>query len=229
MHSSTLKIRLKARDQRIGTFSLIVFAPAFFLICTSGCQKAPAITDNSAIDVQPGYGISNVCEIGMTFSQIKKANGDATAHGIYDGTFSWKRLESSGRGRFMLVPSLGAIAAIGNDEPLSLVEFYVWPHKDRSISALEVHTPFRGKLGNKLSFKDGTVSKMDVETIYGNVIQVATNAATALAFRRKGEPFIHDRGNSVEEIWYPSKGVAFGFVTNVVKSFWIYKPIETNR
>ncbi len=232
MHKPTLRRWLQAIGNTQSSFAAIgraVLALALGLVFMLGCQKSPTIADNSAIVVQPGVGIANVCEIGMDFSQIRMATGDATTQGIYDGSLSWRRLASHGRGRFMLVPSLGAIAAIGIDESISLVEFYVRPHKEKIVSGLEVSTPFRGSLGKLLSFKDSVVSNRQVETIFGSVTQVATNAAEALVFRRNSQAFVHRRGDGVEEIWYPTRGVAFVFETNVVTSFQIYKPTGTNR
>src|SRR5688572_13808898 len=92
---------------------------AVVLVCglVLACRKPPKVFDNSNLVVQPGLGISNVCQIGMTFAQIKRATGDATTHGRHYDSF-WKRpLGSWGRGDFVLVRSLGAIAAIGADEP----------------------------------------------------------------------------------------------------------------
>ncbi len=194
-----------------------------------GCQKPPKVLDNSALVVQPGRGISNLCEVGMTFSQIKSATGGATTHGIYDDTFSWRRLESWGRGRFVLVPSLGAIAVIGENQPTAFIEFYVRPYRAPMIPGLDVREPFRGKLGSSLSFKDHSVSKMDVESVFGSGSQVVTTAAAALDFRKKGERFTHQRGAAIEELWYPDKGVAFVLTSNVVTSFQIYTAIGTNR
>ncbi len=202
--------------------AMLAVVPGLFLFF--GCQKAPTITDNSVIVVQPGLGVSNICELGMSFSQIQKATGDATKHGIYDGSWSWKRLSSPGRGEFVLVPSLGAIAATGNDEPVSLVEFYVQPHKEKLILSLEVSKPFRGSVGARISFKDAAVSNQQVEAIFGITSRVVTNAAEALVFRRKRQAFVHGRGNGVEELWYPTEGVSFVLKSNVVTSFQIFKP-----
>jgi hypothetical protein len=202
--------------------AMVAVMPGLLLLF--GCQKAPRITDNSVIVVQPGLGVSNICEIGMSFSQIQRATGDATKHGIYDGSWSWKRLSSLGRGEFVLVPSLGAVAATGSDEPVSLVEFYVQPHKEKLIPALEVSKPFRGSLGTSISFKDAAISNQQVETIFGTTSRVATNAAEALAFRRSSQSFVHRRGERIEELWYPSAGMAFVLKSNVVTSFQIFKP-----
>ena len=194
-----------------------------------GCQKSPTAIDNSALVVQPGLGISNFCEVGMTLSQIRRANGKTTTHGIYDDSLSWRRLESWGRGRFVLVPSLAAIAPIGENQPVPLIEFYVQPYRAPMIPGLEVREPFRGKLAGDLSFKDRAVGKQEIERAFGSVNQVATNAAEALEFRKKGSRFTHRISDGVEELWYPDKGVAFLLRSNVVASFQVYRASRTNR
>ena len=195
----------------------------------AGCEKSRRVVDTSVLVVQPGVGISNVCEVGMTFSQIRRAAGDATTHGIYDDSVSWRRLESGGRGLFVLVPSLAAIAPIGENQPTALIEFYVRPYQASMIPGLEIREPFRGKLGDRLSFKNRPVSKPEVEGVFGSVGQVAANPAEALEFRKKGERFIQQRGNGVEELWYPDKGVAVVCTSNVVTSFQVFRARGTNR
>jgi hypothetical protein len=127
----------------------------------------------------------------MTFADVKRANSDTSKHGTYDGTLSWERLQNLGRGRFLLIPSLGVIAPIGRDEPLGIIEFYVCPYRSQMIPGLEVQHPFRGKLGETIAFKDAVVSRLQIETLFGNPANVASNAAEALNLRRKGDSFSH--------------------------------------
>lgn len=230
MHDSSLTKLLEAAA---GSHHGLMASPRTLMVVLvgcgllSGCQKSPTILDNSNLVVQPGRGISNLCEVGMTFSQIKRATSDASSHGVYDDSFSWRRLESSGRGRFVLVPSLAAIAPIGENQPTAFIEFYVSPYRAPLIPGLEVREPFRGKLGSSLSFKDRPVSKMAVENVFGSIGQVATNTAEALEFRKKGERFIQKRSDAVEEAWYPDKGITFVFESNVVTSFRVFRASET--
>lgn len=193
-----------------------------------GCRKAPTILDNSVIVVQPGVGISNLCELGMTFSQIKKRIGGASTHGYYDNTFSWRRFTDGRRGRFALIPSLGAVAPLGNGEPVAYVTFFLRPYRDSQFPGLNVLEPFQGKLNNGLSFKDRTVSKVEVEKLFGNVSKVATNAAEGTQLRLKGQRFSYLRGDNSEDLWYPEQGISFNLASNVVTSFQVFKARGTN-
>jgi hypothetical protein len=193
------------------------------------CQKSPTVSDNSSLVVEPGWGISNLCEVGMTFAQLKKATGDATTRGSHYEPFWKRRLETWGRGDFVLVPSLAAIAVIGENQPAAFITFCVQPYEAKLIPGLEVRRPFQGSLGDKLSFKDRTISRVEVERAFGTVSSVATNGAQALAFRVKGDRFVEQLRDAVEEVWYPDHGVAFQFTSNVVTSFTVYTATATNR
>jgi hypothetical protein len=223
MHSPTL------RSCFLTASAGAMVAAALGLVLVYGCQRSPTVLDNSNLVVQPGVGISNLCGLGMTFAQIRKTTGDATTHGIhYDGF--WRRRRGSwGHGPSVLIPSLAAITDVGEDQPISSISFHLRPYRAPLIPGLEIEKPFRGKLGSSLSFKDSPTAKLEIEKIFGPVSQVASNGAEALAFRQKGERFGRQRRDSVEELWYPDKGIAFVFETNVLTSFRVYKPIGTNR
>jgi hypothetical protein len=151
----------------------------FLLICVliSGCGKSagpsPAITDTSKLVVQPGRGIPKVCEIGMSFNDVRKVTGDASKHGIYDrDRFSLRRLTQE---KFVLVPSLGVIGVPERKGSLPLLTFYVQPYDSSiTIPGLKVTNPFRGSIGTNLSFSSNTVSRKDVEMNFGVVIQNLT-------------------------------------------------------
>lgn len=192
----------------------------------SGCRESPVFTDSAVVFVSPGRGATNLCEVGMKYSEVRKATRDATRHGLRNG--SWTQVLNHQRGTFALVPSLGAIASIGEDQPISIIEFYVRPFREQLIPGLEIRHPFRGKLGG-LSFGDGPVEKAQVEAIYGRATHTITNAGDSLDFRRNGEAFLLRPPNGIEEQWYPAMGVAFTFETNVVRSFQVFRPAGTNQ
>jgi hypothetical protein len=189
-----------------------------------GCHPSLEPVDTSDLVVQPGRGITNLCELGMSFSEIKQAAGGATTHGIYDDSLSWRRLESWGRGRFACFPSLGAVAPIEDDQPIAMIEFYVQRYRALMVPGLEVRNPFRGSLGESISFKDGSVDRFAIEGAFGTSSLISTNAAEALQFRKQGQDFVLQRGGGEEEVWYPKKGVAFVLVSNLVMSFQVFKP-----
>lgn len=159
----------------------------------------------------------------MTFSQIEELTGDATVHGIYDHKGFWRRLKNRGRGRVVVIHSLGAIAPLNEDTPISSITFYVRPYRAPMSPVLDVRIPFQGKLGNKLIFKDSDISKTDVERVFGDISEVAKDPAEGVQFRVKGQPFRYQRSESVEEIWYPEQGISFVLMSNVVTSFQILK------
>lgn len=229
MHGSlnaTVHLSADFRSLALGRTVVLVFLVCGLMLA---CQKSPKVIDSSNLVIQPGLGISNLCEVGMTFTEIKKATGDATTRGSHYDPF-WRRpLGTWGRGDFVLVPSLGVIAPIGENQPTAAIWFYVRPHREPLISGLEIDNPFRGKLGDNLSFKDRPVGKLEVEKVFGSVSEFATNGAHALEFRKKGERFCERLRDSVEELWYPDQGVAFRLTSNVVTSLRVFKASGTNR
>jgi hypothetical protein len=190
------------------------------LLVAGGCERTGVNWDNSQVAVFPGLGVSNVCEVGMTYRQIQTASPDASTHGLRDRTGnqgSWVD------GRFALIPSLGAITFLGTNQPASIIEFHVRPHSGELISGLEVRNPFRGRIGNILSFKDHSVGGQEVEAAWGSVTHTATNDQGTFDLIRWGERFRLSRTASVEEIWYPQAGIAFVLESNVVSSFKVFQ------
>lgn len=123
----------------------------------------------------------------------------------------------------MLIPSLGAIAYLGRNEPISEVKFFVEPHKEEIVPDLEVRNPFRGKLGDKISFEK-SVRRKDVEAVFGKIDRGTTNSAAVLGLLKAREPFWRKLGEEVEERYYPARGVSFVITSNIVTSFTIFKP-----
>ena len=194
------------------------------IVVASGCSKSTPIriTDSSTIVVEPGRGVPKVCEVGMSFSEIKEAIGDGSTHGLHDrDRWSLKRLNQE---RFVVFPSLGVIGVPESKGGLPLLTFYVQPY-DSSISSpgLSVTRPFRGRLGSHLSFSNHVVSRREVEIAFGVVTQGLTNSSQSLDHLDKAQPFFSRRGNE-EDLYYHHLGLRFSLKDNAVTSFSVCKP-----
>jgi len=186
-----------------------------------GCQEQPVATpvsDSSQVIVIPGLGISNRYEVGMTFSKIKNSFPDAIAR-----RSAWGKYSTA-----MLVPSLGAGSFLGEDKPVSHINFHIETYKAEMYPDLEIRTPFRGRLGDEFNFGEKIVSGQDVEAVYGPVLKRVLAGGEGLKFLQQADPF--SRSNRVnEETWYyPARGLAFDIKSNRVTSFQVFKPTATN-
>lgn len=195
--------------------------PLLAVALVGGCQEQSVSVpppDNSQVMVIPGLGISNRYEVGMTFSQIKNSFPDAIARRSAWGKYS----------KSMLVPSLGAASFLGEDKPVSHINFHIDPFKVEMYPDLEIRTPFRGRLGNEFNFGEKSVSGQDVEAVYGPVLKRVLVAGDGLKLLQQGDPF--SRSNRVnEETWYyPARGLAFDIKSNHVTSFQVFRPTATN-
>ena len=196
---------------------------ALCLTLSSGCSKstgtAPRITDSSTLVVQPGRGIPDVCEIGMSFAELQRATGDATTHGMYDRErWSFKKLTHD---RFVLVSSLGVVGVPEQKGVLPLLTFHVQPYdSSATIPGLVVTQPFRGHLGSHLSFSNRIVSREDVELAFGAVTQSLTNFADFPRLPDTNQPFSF-RG---EKLYYRRLGLIFTLKSNTVTDFSVYRP-----
>ena len=119
--------------------------------CGNSDGSSPLITNSSVLVVEPGQGIPNVCEIGMSFAEVEMAIGEGSLHGLHDRDSFWslKRLTQE---KFVLFPTLGVIGAPEQNGRLPLLTFYVQPY-DSSITSpgLVVTNPFRGRIGDRKS------------------------------------------------------------------------------
>lgn len=207
----------------------IQFVLVLSLGCTIlwGCSPQPIIRDSSKLVVVPGRGITNLCEIGMTLKQLRAATRDVSTHGIYDGEWSWRRFTGS---RHAIIRSLGAIAPIENDKKLAIICFHVIPKTDgTTVRGLSVTNPFRGKIGDKLSFNDGPVSRNEVESQFGTINQVITNNSDAISLANEGKAFLYKMPGGREIIYCTRQGITFELKSNIVASFTVSKARSTNR
>ena len=161
--------------------------------------------------VEPGRGVPEVCEIGMSFAEIKRATGEASIHML-----KWRDTS-----RFVLVPSLGVIGIHEQKDGVRLLTFYVQSY-DSSTTApgLAITNPFRGSLSTNLSFRNGTVSRKEVEAAFGLVMQGITNGADFSNLPDKTKPF-SVRG---ETLHYPCLGLSFDLKNDNVESVTVRKP-----
>jgi hypothetical protein len=189
-----------------------------------GCGRTPTFKDSADLVVQPGVGISNICQLGMTFTELKRQARGASTHGFFDEEFSWDWVQALGKGRLALFPSLGAIAPVQGKQPIWFIEFHVRQYRHPMIAALRIEAPFRGKVGPNLTFAEGEVSKAQVEQVFGPVSAVLTNSAEALDYRKQGKSFVEPLNDAEVKVWYPKKGISFIVRSNVVILFHIYQP-----
>jgi hypothetical protein len=187
-----------------------------------GCNRAPRPTDSRAVMLQPGRGMTNACEIGMTTKQVARMFGDTSFHGINDDAgLSNRGIES----RFMLIPALGAIAVFDEHDQISHLNFHTRNYRHPVITGLVIGAPFRGRLGANLDFGTGRVTRAEVEAAFGNLERGSTNAADYGAMRMAREPFWINAASGGEELWYEKNGVTFNLRSNEVVAFSIYRPL----
>jgi hypothetical protein len=173
-----------------------------------GCSDRPVIKDNSTVVVYPGLGISNICAVGMTYEQIRKATGDARLIG--SGAGGWKRwIPGRSKSRFVSIPSLSATTEYRDPNPIPGVTFHVATNPWNSI-------PFRGKIGTKLSFQDGTVSKEQVEAAFGSVRTNFTGVSFQQVSVKPRESFSVTWDPNLLTINYPAQGIEFILKSNIV-------------
>jgi hypothetical protein len=207
-------------------FFVWAFLAVLSIVGAFRCSKSTPtrITDTSTVVVEPGRGIPKLCEVGMSFSQIKRAIGEGSTHGLYDrDRWNLKRLTQE---KFVLFPSLGVIGVPEQKGGLPLLTFYVQPY-DSSITSpgLTVTRPFRGRLGSHLSFSNHVVSRREVEVAFGVVTQGLTNSSQSLDHIDKTQPYFNRRGNE-EELYYYHLGLRFSLRDDAVSSFSVCKPAK---
>lgn len=190
----------------------------FLIALLSGCGvQTPILSDNSKLVVYPGRGISGYCETGMTLSQIGSVMNDVSTHSMNEDWRFWNRWKT---GRFVLMPSLGAITFLDKEGHISLIDFYVLPYRSSTIPGLTIERPFAGSIDGGLSFSQGVLSKSDVEKVFGK-LPVAPKDQSFLTLNK---PCVLNLANGIEYLWYFDKGIAFVVHSNVVTSFKVYSP-----
>lgn len=201
--------------KRPNTLILILYISIFV-----GCVSHRRIESLEDVTVEPGVGVSGLCELGMTVSDIQKCMDDFRL-------IAWSPAESCSMTFFGIVPSLGAILYLEEGEPLRLIEFRVAPFKIEVIQGLNISNPFRGKIKNSVVFTDKGVTKNEVTNHHGRIELQAISYVDEAT--RKGKPFSVMFPNDEEELWYLEQGIKFTTVSNVVVSFSIYPRKSVDR
>lgn len=178
------------------------------------------------MNVVSGYGVSNICVLGMNRKQIESALPDATLCTTDRRTFSLKRVLR--RDGFLLLPSLGAIVAVEPGKTVSAIDFYVESYRAVMVRDLVVKKPFRGKLDNKLSFSGPPVVENEVQAAFGHTERTITNWTASSALMSAGIAFRHNRANGDSVMMYPAQGASLVIRSNRVISFQVF-PAVTNR
>ena len=210
----TVNLHSTLRHHAFATFLAVLS-----LVCISGCSDSSGsrvvVSDSTNVVVEPGRGVSNVCEVGMTYEQIKRATDDASMHG-------------SAGSQCVLVPGLGAIANLDNRARVESVLFFVRPYDSSSTApGLVITRPFCGSLGDRLSF-GGPIRKNQIEAAFGEIRQGITNSEATISYVsvdtiKKGEPLFVRHGEK-EELYYPQHGLRFVLEGDAVVSFGVSRP-----
>ena len=187
----------------------------------AGCSERSIPFDDGIYVVDPGRGVTNRCELGMTVSEIGLFFVDSSTHGLFDDAWTWKRYTAS---RFLLVPSLGAIGVVEADKRISHLEFHVEAYTNPAVPGLVVQNPFHGRLGDKLDFSKGQVTRSDVQAALGRLEHGSTNSAEFAALGKAGKLFWLATTGDFEELWYEDLGLSFTLRTNRVVSFTTSRP-----
>ncbi|MBM3859467.1 MAG: hypothetical protein FJ395_07445 [Verrucomicrobia bacterium] len=176
-----------------------------------GCSPALMSARNSPPTVQPGRGVRQVCEVGMTVQQVGKRSTGVTT-----------------RAGFIIVPSVGAVGLIGarkEKERIENITFYATPYVHGVIPGLEIRVPFRGTVDRRLSFEQGGVSRKDVETAFGVISNYAPNLRAIIPFANAARPYWYNDPVGSEVLYYPNKGIHFNIVSNEVTSFTVFEKL----
>lgn len=188
------------------------------------CLPSGSKIHSSSVTVFPGIGIPNTCAIGMTFSQIQAATGDADTHSAADNVwFSRAPWNWWGNGRFVLVPSLAAVAWVGKNEPVTAVTFYTTTNQEPVVPKLSITNPFLGIIEPNLSFAMGPVTRAQVEVVFGRAVPVF-NETDARRLLSNGTAYVFTN-NASTELAYPQQGITFVLVSNVVNRFVVYRKV----
>ena len=102
------------------------------------------------------------------------------------------------------------------NKPISSVSFEVSTNQWNKIM-------FRGKVGEKLSFKDGPVSREQVEAAFGSVKTNFGLNSYPTRLPNMKEPYAFKVNEGWIDISYPAQGITFTIYSNVVIRFYVRK------
>lgn len=182
------------------------------LLCACfGCSRE---RDLAGLVIVPGFGISNVVEIGMTPEQVAIRNKDFC-------------IEDLRLGYAMSIPSLGVSwEQKSKSESVASIYFNV-----RVCLSHGVERCFRGNVAGGLSFSAGCEPVVDdVIKVFGmplhNHRSASMTGADAEILRnwaREDESYSFQNTSAMSEMLnYPSQGILFNFTSNKLDTVLIY-------
>jgi len=191
------------------------------LCFASGCSR-PNFTDSSSLVADRTRGIPNVVELGMPFSEVKRATGDFIARRTLTSP------ANKGKPAYYLsggnIPSLGIKVSAWGHEPARIGQISL------VVSPKSSGSRFSGSLLCGLSFHNGqTVSRSQIIDVFGVPINqfhspAHTNMMTCLF---KGESVACLFSDLYTEfIRYPTQGISFNLKSNIVQQIDINWPVE---
>ncbi len=192
---------------------------SFVVVCSSfmaviifmGCALPRRDIHYEGVTVYPGYGVSNVCVLGMTQKQF--LNAATISHVI-------KRRGSSFYG---VLPLVGAVANIESKRVVAII-FYLREYQDSRFPGVNISSPFVGRLAPGITFTGEPVSRKELEKYFGIVTNCAQDLREVIPFVLAAESYCLMRpGGEAISLDYPN-GIRFIIVSNEVVSFDIVHP-----
>lgn len=191
----------------------------------ASCSR-PKYIDNSTLTIIPGFGISNIVEIGMILPTIKKNTRDLA---IQECPF--QHISAF----VVRIPSLGAFWEQNKKvNYVRDIEFVVNPSVYAKGSPFYSFPSFRGSIAGGLSFSKQQVKREDVVKVFGqpacNIDEHSISSDSirdAWEQRRSllanGQSVASRRSENTEVLYYPSQGIIFTLNSNVVYGVIIRK------
>ena len=178
--------------------------------------------DSSTLVVVPGFGITNICQIGMTFSEIKQKSPDA---GIWS-PFNLLNSKTWSQPKKLTVPSLGMHSYLWTNQatPVYRMSFSVAPYLATNLPSIgkNINSSFRGSIRNRLFFNGGPVHRRDVENALGEVNGELSEINKIRESLMLGKSVSNRQNDEHVTIIYPD-GIEFILVSNIVISFDVYR------
>ena len=194
--------------------SCFVKAVVLAALLLSSCRQQPEPLTHGAIVVQPGRGVPDVCELGMTLTQLRRLSPGVTVY-----TLGKRGYRSAA---FIVIPSMGAVATIpsGNKrESISCIDFHTKVYEHGAMPGVEIRAPFKGWLGDRLTFSGGPVTSRDVESAFGVVSNSIPNFEDRARAAGDGQPYRWTTPWGTEQLVYIGTGLLFELQSNEVVRF----------
>jgi hypothetical protein len=216
----TVSVALRFRSAKAARCAAVIPGVGLLASWLAGCGRSPQVVHVRDATILPGRGLTNVCEVGMTYGRVSKLFCDSRI----------SKSSEIGRvvgedSRFLTVPALGVTGVIQTDDTLSHIMFHTVPFQHPDLRGMRIETPFQGRLGERLDFGKEAVSRANLEAALGTLSHGSTNPSDYAALWVERKPFWISRGSAREDICYENLGVTFMLKSNRVTSFTVYTPI----